>query len=418
MVVFLTGAPVLGGATAQVEFVFVRAVHAVLLTVIHIPGFNHLTAVAHEPVVAVVVILIVATVVNAKPILDEFTHRVFKFGLEVFSHCITKGFTGMKQNVAHHDEHDRVARRAGVTSRDIKRVSVSKVDLKWFIRAHAECDIVHVSFAFVVAFAGEFVADADVKLTSIEAKLFHRQTGEVDVVVGRADVGTVDHAAHVVDLGIAPIVGNAHGVAFLNAFPNGLVVGGSGDIDGARVAKAPFGLRSDGVAEVHAGVKIDVEFFAVAFQSDVDAEVHVVAHRHIKVHVGANELVLVVEVLGVEHVHGQHVLGFGDDVDVKARRFATEGGLRPVGHDDGVGQQAVAKHHVAGAAPHLDVVAFQVLNGLRRDVLGLVNVNVGSAGGQLTEVKIEPCGVGVLHDLREQFLDVQAGHVLEVAVKA
>ena len=282
----------------------------------------------------------------------------------------------MNQNVAHHDEHDRVTGRAGVASRDIERVSVSEVDLEWFVGAHAERDIVHVSFAFVVAFAGEFVADADVKLTSIEAKLFHRQTGEVDVVVGRADVGTVDHAAHVVDLGIAPIVGNAHGVAFFNAFPNGLVVGGSGDVDGARVAKAPFGLRSDGVAEVHAGVKVDVEFLAVALKGDVNAEVHVVAHGHVKVHVGANELGLVVEVLGVEHVHGQHVLGFGDDVDVKSGGFAAEGRLRPVGHDDGVGQQAVAKHHVAGATPHLNIVALQVLDGLGRDVFGLMNVDV------------------------------------------
>ena len=129
-------------------------------------------------------------------------------------------------------------------------------------------------------------------------------------------------------------------------------------------------------------------------------------------------MVLVVEVLGVEHVHGQHVLGFGDDVDVKARRFATEGGLRPVGHDDGVGQQAVAKHHVAGAAPHLDVVPIQVLDGLGRDVLGLVNVNIGGPGGQLADIEVEPCVVGILHDLREQLLDVQAGHVLKIAVKA
>ena len=79
----------------------------------------------------------------------------------------------MKQDIAHHDEHDRVARRACITGRDIERVTVSKVDLEWFVGAHAERDIVHVGLAFVVAFAGEFVANADVKLTCIEAKLFH-----------------------------------------------------------------------------------------------------------------------------------------------------------------------------------------------------------------------------------------------------
>ena len=148
----------------------------------------------------------------------------------------------MNQDVGHHDEHDRVAGRAGITGRDIERVSIAKADLEGFVGAHAERDIVHVGFAFVVTFAGEFVADADVKLTCIEAKLFHWQTGEVDIVVGRADVRAVDHAAHVVDLGIASGVFNTHGVAFPSAFPTCVVVGGSSDVDGAGVAQAPFSL--------------------------------------------------------------------------------------------------------------------------------------------------------------------------------
>ena len=177
-------------------------------------------------------------------------------------------------------------------------------------------------------------------------------------------------------------------------------------------------MRSNGVAEVHAGVEVNIEFLAVTLEGDVDAEVHVVANGHVNVHVCADELVLVVEVFGVKHVNGQDVLCFGDDIDVKAGGLAAEGRLRPVGHDDGVGQQAVAKYHVAGAAPYLNVVAVQVLDGLRRDVLGLVDVNIGCACGQLTKVEVEPCIIGVRHDFGEQCLDVQAGYVLQVAVKA
>ena len=77
----------------------------------------------------------------------------------------------------------------------------------------------------------------------------------------------------------------------------------------------------------------------------------------------------------------------------------------------------MAQHHVAGATPHLNVVAIGVLDGLGRDVLGLVDVDVGRSGGQLAEVQIEARLVSVLHDLGEQFLNVQSGHVLNIAVE-
>ena len=73
-VVFLAGVPVFGGAASKVEVVFIRAVHAVFVTVVDVPRFNHLTAVAHEPVLAIIVTVKVATFVNAKPILDEFAY--------------------------------------------------------------------------------------------------------------------------------------------------------------------------------------------------------------------------------------------------------------------------------------------------------------------------------------------------------
>ena len=97
-------------------------------------------------------------------------------------------------------------------------------------------------------------------------------------------------------------------------------------------------MGSDGVTEFHASVEVNVEFFALALEGDIDAKVHVVANGHVKVHVSADELVLIVEVFGVEHVNGQHVLGFGDDVDIKSGGFAAKGRLRPVCHDDGVGK--------------------------------------------------------------------------------
>ena len=78
----------------------------------------------------------------------------------------------------------------------------------------------------------------------------------------------------------------------------------------------------------------------------------------------------------------------------------------------------MAKHHVAGAAPHLNVVPVQVLDGLGRDVLGLVHVDVGRTGGQLSEVQVEACLVSVLHDFSEQLLNVKSGHVLDIAVEA
>ena len=85
---------------------------------------------------------------------------------------------------------------------------------------------------------------------------------------------------------------------------------------------------------------------------------------------------MVIEVLGVEHVNGQDVFCFSDDVNIKASRFAAKGGFRPVRHDDCVGKKAVAEHNITGAAPNLHVVAIQVLDGLNRDVFGLVNVDV------------------------------------------
>ena len=78
----------------------------------------------------------------------------------------------------------------------------------------------------------------------------------------------------------------------------------------------------------------------------------------------------------------------------------------------------MAKHHVAGAAPDLNVVPVQVLDGLGRDVLGLVDVDVGRTGGQLTEVQVEARLIGVLHDFSEQLLNVKSGHVLDIAVEA
>ena len=106
----------------------------------------------------------------------------------------------MAQHVAHHDEHDRVAGRAGFTGHNVDGRPVAKVNLKRPVCFHVELNGAHVDVTLVVALAGEFIADADIEFPGIKAELFHGQAREVDVVFGRADVGSIDHAAHVVDL--------------------------------------------------------------------------------------------------------------------------------------------------------------------------------------------------------------------------
>ena len=78
----------------------------------------------------------------------------------------------------------------------------------------------------------------------------------------------------------------------------------------------------------------------------------------------------------------------------------------------------MANHNIAGAAPNLYIVAVEVLDGLNGHVLGLVHVNVGGTGDQLADVEVEASLIGVCHDLRKEFLNVQSGDVLDVAVKA
>ena len=182
--------------STEIEVGFVRAVVAIFLSIVHPVCWNLLAVVTIEVVLLVGVVALAA----AEPALEDLGKGVFKFSLKVLCHGFAEGFTGVAQHVAHHDEHDRVAGRAGFTSHNVDGRPVAKINLKRPVRLHVELNGAHVDIALVVALAGEFVADADIEFPGIEAELFHGQAREVNVVFGRADVSSVDHAAHVVDL--------------------------------------------------------------------------------------------------------------------------------------------------------------------------------------------------------------------------
>ena len=114
---------------AELEVVLVRAVVAIFLSIVHPVGWNLL------PVIAVEGFLFVRTVISAaaNPALEDLGKRVLKFGLEVLCHGFAEGFAGVAQHVAHHDEHDRVAGRAGVASHDVDGRTVAKVNLEWSV---------------------------------------------------------------------------------------------------------------------------------------------------------------------------------------------------------------------------------------------------------------------------------------------
>ena len=97
------------------------------------------------------------------------------------------------------------------------------------------------------------------------------------------------------------------------------------DVDGAGGTKAPLCQRGDGIADIHAGVEINVQLLAAALDHNVNSEVHVVGDRHVEIHVCAKKLILVVKVLGVEHVNRQNVFCFGNDINVEARWVAAKG---------------------------------------------------------------------------------------------
>ena len=78
----------------------------------------------------------------------------------------------------------------------------------------------------------------------------------------------------------------------------------------------------------------------------------------------------------------------------------------------------MANHNVTGAAPNLYIVTVDVLNGLNGHVLGLMHVDVGGTGDQLTDVEVEAGVIRIRHDLRKELLNVQSSDVLDVAVKA
>ena len=168
---------------SEEEVVFIRTVHAVFGTVVHKPGVDHVTVVAHEHVLLSAV-LVVFIGVYTEEVLENLCKGIFEFGFEVLSHGFAERLAGVNNHVAHHDEHDRVAGRTRITSGDIERVAITEIHLQRFICAHAEHDIFHCSLAFIIAFVGKFVADAEVKLPCIETKLFHRQSSQVNIVIG------------------------------------------------------------------------------------------------------------------------------------------------------------------------------------------------------------------------------------------
>ena len=138
--------------------------------------------IAHEPVFVVGVVII--TTVYAEDVLENVCEGVFEFGLKVFCNRLAKGFAGVGNDVAHHDEHHWVSGGACVAGRGIDDRAVAEVNFQGLTRAHVEANIFHVGLAFVIALVGEFVVDADVKLTFIKSKLFHGQASEVNVVIG------------------------------------------------------------------------------------------------------------------------------------------------------------------------------------------------------------------------------------------
>ena len=49
------------------------------------------------------------------------------------------------------------------------------------------------------------------------------------------------------------------------------------------------------------------------------------ADHHVDVHVGANEVVVIVEVFSVENVNGDHVFGLDEDIGVEGSGVVAEG---------------------------------------------------------------------------------------------
>ena len=399
----------------EVKVRFIRAVLAILFPVVDPVVGNFFAVVARPHVVATVVVG-----VAAEQVAKDISKRIFERLLKVLLNGFSEGLTGLSQNVPHHDEHHGVSGRARLARCGVDGCAVSEVDGEGFIRAQVELDVVHACIAFVVALTCEFVVDDDVELPRVKSEFFGGQAGELKVVVRGAAVGSGDGTAVVPHLGLAAFVMDCDLRGIVCAVPRSVLVLSRFDVDWTGVAQAPKGVRIDGITEVDAAGEVDAQFLAAALKDHIDGEVCVVADGHLESHVCTHQLVSVVEVLGVEDVHGQDVLGDGLNVDVKRSGIglAETRGFRPIGHEHGVGDKAVAKNHIAGAAPDLMCVALVVLNGLHADVFRLVNVHVAGTGGQLPDVKVEPGIVGIRHDFSEQFLDVQTGHVLQIAVKA
>ena len=188
------------------EVVLIRAVRAVVVAVVDTAGVNGFTVVAVEGFLVIVVVVIAA--IATKDVFENLAHGILKSILKVFRNGFTKRCAGVAKDVAHHHEHDRVAGRARGARRDVEHLAVAKVDLEGFVGAEVEPDTAHFRILFVVALTGKSVRDGDVKLAFVEAKFFHRQTGEVDVVISRADVRAVNGAAVVIDVGFAPLFEN------------------------------------------------------------------------------------------------------------------------------------------------------------------------------------------------------------------
>ena len=189
------------------EVVLIRAVRAVFVAVVDTAGVNGFTVVAVEGFL-VIVIVVIAAITAAKDVFEYLAHGILKRILKVLRNGFTKRRAGVAKDVAHHHKHDRVAGRARGAGRDVEHLAVAKVDLEGFVGAEIKPDTVHCRILFVVALTGESVRDGDVKLAFVEAKFFHRQTGEVDVVIGRADVRAVNGAAVVIDVGFTPLFEN------------------------------------------------------------------------------------------------------------------------------------------------------------------------------------------------------------------
>ena len=188
------------------EVVLIRAVRAVVVAVVDTAGVNGFTVVAVEGFLVIVIVVIAA--ITTKDVFENLAHGILKRILKVFRNGFTKRCAGVAKDVAHHHEHDRVAGRARGARRDVEHLAVAKVDLEGFVGAEVEPDTAHFRILFVVALTGKSVRDGDVKLAFVEAKFFHRQTGEVDVVISRADVCAVNGAAVVIDVGFAPLFEN------------------------------------------------------------------------------------------------------------------------------------------------------------------------------------------------------------------